>query len=113
MNLLLVPLTAIGDGLAEPIGVRFGKHKYRSFSLFPFIKNKYHRTLEGSAAVYMSSLFVLLLYRNFFTISQFTYALLLLPIIVTIAEAISPHTQDSAFLNLSSGIGIILIKMFI
>ncbi len=113
MNLLLIPLTAIGDGLAEPIGVRFGKHKYRSFSLFPLIKNKYYRTLEGSAAVYISSLFVLLFYRNFFIISQFTYALLLLPIIVTIAEAISPHTQDSAFLNLSAGIGIILIKLFI
>tara|TARA_B100000749_G_C18415671_1_gene461192 strand:+ start:401 stop:1138 length:738 start_codon:yes stop_codon:yes gene_type:complete len=112
MNLLLIPLTAIGDGLAEPIGVRFGTHRYKSFSLFPIIKNKYYRTLEGSVTVYLSSLLILLLYQNFFTTSQFINALIILPILVTLTEAVSPHTQDSAFLNLSAGIGILFIKLF-
>ena len=113
INLLLIPLAAVGDGFAEPIGVRFGKHRYKAYSLFPLIRNKYYRTLEGSAAVYVSTIFVLLVYRGFFTQPQFTIVLISIPVIVTIAEAISPHTQDSALLNFLPGLGIILIKYFI
>ncbi len=57
-NLLLVPIlvNGIGDGLAEPIGIRFGKHKYQTYALLS--KKKYVRSLEGSACVFITALIV-------------------------------------------------------
>jgi dolichol kinase len=50
-NLVLIPVLVhgIGDGLAEPVGVRFGRHKYATRSLFS--KRRYTRSIEGSACV--------------------------------------------------------------
>ena len=35
-NLILIPIlvNAIGDGLAEPVGIRFGRLKYKTYALF-------------------------------------------------------------------------------
>jgi phytol kinase len=41
-----------GDAVGEPFGVKFGKHKYRVFTLTGI---KCHRSLEGSAAVFIAS----------------------------------------------------------
>ena len=100
MDLLLVPIliNGIGDGLAEPVGIRFGKNKYTTSGLF--IKKKYVRSLEGSACVFITSIIVVALYYAHFSQIQFIVALALIPIIMTAAEALSPHTWDSPFLYL-------------
>ena len=100
MNLILIPIliNGIGDGLAEPVGIRFGKHKYTTSGLF--VKRKYVRTLEGSACVFITSIIVVALYYAHFSQIQFIVALTILPIIMTLAEAFSPHTWDSPFLFL-------------
>ncbi|MCP3925289.1 MAG: hypothetical protein GY714_22170 [Desulfobacterales bacterium] len=109
ISLLLIPIliTGIGDGLAEPVGIRFGKHKYETYALFS--KKKYTRSFEGSACVLITSIIVILLYKQFFTPTQFIIALCSIPIIMTLTEAFSPHTWDTPTLFLvgySSLIGI-------
>jgi dolichol kinase len=51
-------LVGIGDGIAEPIGRRWGRHKYRVRSLTG--GKPAERSLEGSAAVFVGCLFTLL-----------------------------------------------------
>ena len=53
IHFLLIPLivNGLGDGLAEPIGIRFGKHKYRARALWyggRMCSGNFHRTSEGS-----------------------------------------------------------------
>ena len=40
----------VGDGLAEPIGKLYGKHKYETIALFT--NQKFTRSYEGSACVF-------------------------------------------------------------
>lgn len=42
---IIMIINGIGDELAEPIGIRFGKHKYKTYALFS--KKKYERSVEG------------------------------------------------------------------
>lgn len=95
LHLITIPIFiyGIGDGLAEPVGVRFGRHKYRVPALFT--KKQYYRTLEGSACVFLTSLIVMLFYYPYFTHPQFVAGLVLVPVLMTLAEALSPHTWDS------------------
>ena len=68
--LIIIPIlvNGIGDGLAEPVGVRFGKHKYQTYALFS--KVKYERTLEGSACVFITSVVVVLFFQSDFSSSE-------------------------------------------
>ena len=106
--LLVLCLAHIGDGLAEPIGVRFGRIKYKTYALFT--KKRYYRTIEGSLAVFISSIIVLCGFSYLFTSQQFVIALITLPLMLMIVEAISPHTWDGPFLTGTSGliVGLIL-----
>jgi dolichol kinase len=54
LNYIFVLTTGVGDGLAEPVGIRFGKHKYRTRALCS--SRKYTRSLEGSACVFFCCL---------------------------------------------------------
>ncbi len=103
--IIMIPnlINEFGDGLAEPIGIRFGKHKYRVKSLWyngKFWNGEFERTLEGSSMVFLVSFIVLFFYQDYFTSTQFIFALILVPILMTIAEAISPHTNDGPMLAL-------------
>lgn len=111
IGLLVVCLSMIGDGLAEPIGVRFGRIKYKTYALFT--KRRYFRTLEGSLAVFVSTIFVIIWFKGLFTDQQFLWALCILPLTLTLTEAISPHTWDGPFLSGVSGISVSLILAFI
>ena len=105
--LIFIPvlITGLGDGLAEPIGIRFGKHKYKVYALFS--KKKYERSLEGSACVFIASLIIVSCYKSYFTDLQFVLALLFIPILMTLTEAFSPHTWDSPLLFLTGGASVI------
>lgn len=106
IELLLIPLLiyGIGDGLAEPIGVRFGRRRYAVPALFT--TDRFHRTYEGSACVFLTSVGVLLVYNRFFTPPQLAIALLCIPILMTLAEALSPHTWDSPLMFLVGGLSV-------
>jgi len=97
-------INGIGDGLAEPVGVRFGRHAFQTRALFT--KKRYTRTLEGSACVFVTSIIAVLLYYRLFTPPQFIGALLIIPILMTLAEAFSPHSWDSPFLFLIGGLSL-------
>ena len=88
--LLYIPIliNGIGDGLAEPVGIRFGKHTYEVNALFS--KKKYVRSIEGSVCVLVTSLIVTLLLYSSFTSNQFIAALIAIPIVMTLAEAVAP-----------------------
>jgi len=98
LDLVLIPIliNGIGDGLAEPVGVRFGKHKYEAYALFT--DKKYVRSLEGSACVFITSILVVAFHFAYFTQPQFIVALVALPFLMTLAEALAPHTWDTPFL---------------
>ncbi|MEX2531632.1 MAG: hypothetical protein WD960_12745, partial [Gemmatimonadota bacterium] len=102
--LMMIPIliNAVGDGLAEPVGVRFGKHEYRVRALYG--DRVYVRTLEGSACVFLTGVGVIVLFEALFTPLQFWVALLTVPIFMTLAEAFSPHTWDTPFLFLVGGL---------
>lgn len=107
--LIFIPIliNGIGDGLAEPVGIRFGRHHYRTQALFS--KRQYTRSLEGSACVFISGVIAILLFAEHFNQVQLIVALITIPLLMTLAEAFSPHTWDSPFLYLTGGLSIIFI----
>ena len=109
MELIFIPIliNAVGDGLAEPIGIRFGKHKYKTYALFT--KKKYERSIEGSICVFVASILTILLLFPFFTFFQFIIALIAIPISMTLAEAFAPHTWDNPFLFLVANLLVFFI----
>lgn len=89
-------ISGVGDALAEPVGLYFGRHSYRTTALGT--DRTYIRTYEGSAAVFLSGIVAVLLLHGFQMNMQSLLALALFPIIGTIAEAKSPHTWDQPFI---------------
>ena len=112
-DLIFIPVLVhgLGDGLAEPVGVRFGKHKYSCRSLFN--KRRYTRSLEGSACVFVAGLVAVLLFHASFTPVQFIAALLIVPIGMTLAEAFSPHTWDTPYMFLVGTGSLLAIMKFL
>ncbi len=101
----LIPqlVNEFGDGLAEPVGLKFGKHRYKTKAIWhdgKFWNGEYHRSLEGSAMVFLVTVLCLFAYSAHFTTPQLLLALLCLPLLLTIAEAISPHTADGPLIGL-------------
>ena len=110
-DLLLIPIlvNGIGDGLAEPVGVRFGRLKYKTYALFS--KIKYERTVEGSACVFFTSVIVIIFFQSGFTSSEFICLLIVFPIVMTLAEAFAPHTWDTPFLFLFGYLTLYIVKI--
>jgi dolichol kinase len=108
-ELIYIPIliNGIGDGLAEPVGIRFGRHAYQTRALFT--NRRYVRTLEGSACVLITGFIAVILFRGLFTPPQFIVALATIPLLMTLAEAFSPHTWDSPFLFLVGGLALALV----
>jgi dolichol kinase len=102
--------STFGDGLAEPIGKRYGKYRYKAKALFT--DKIYDRSIEGSMCVAIATISATIAMHESFTSQQFYVALALLPIVLTITEAKSPHTWDNPFMHLTGGlttIGIIYL----
>ncbi|HUE86936.1 MAG TPA: hypothetical protein VMO26_12750 [Vicinamibacterales bacterium] len=110
--MMFIPLliNGIGDGLAEPVGIRFGRHEYEVRPLHG--GRTYVRTLEGSACVFLTGILVIALFHQQFTTPQFWAAMLTVPILMTLAEAVSPHTWDTPFLFLVGGLNLLGIALF-
>ena len=110
-ELVAFPLlvTAVGDGLAEPVGVRWGRHTYRVPTLTG--SGSYVRSWEGSAAVAVSTLAIVLLFasRGAFTTRQTVILAATMPAAMTAAEARSPHSWDAPMLYLVGGGGLLAV----
>jgi len=111
-SLVLIPIliNVLGDGLAEPVGVRFGKHEYKTKALFT--NKEYLRTFEGSACVLITGFLVIGMHYEYFTTIQFILSMLFIPIIMTLTEAYSPHTWDTPFLMFTGYASLMLIMQF-
>lgn len=96
-------INTIGDGLAEPVGIYFGKHRYKTRGCCN--KTAYQRSFEGSSCVFMASIvFTTIFWYAFQTRLQYWLTILTLPIIMAFTEAWSPHTIDSCFIHGIGGI---------
>lgn len=102
--LIIILINAIGDGLAEPVGVTWGNHKYRATAIFT--SRIYTRSIEGSACVFFVGIIVICLFKSYFTPTQFIAAVTVVPTVATLAEAKSPHTWDSPFIFLFTGLAL-------
>jgi dolichol kinase len=111
-ELMLIPIliNGVGDGLAEPVGVRWGRHHYRVRALNG--GRVYTRSLEGSACVLVVGVLTILLFHGSLTAPQFWLALAVVPLAMTLAEAFSPHTWDTPFLFLTGGVLLLAITSF-
>jgi phytol kinase len=91
---MIIPLLVltVGDGLAEPVGVAFGRHSYTTRALNG--ARLYHRTLEGSACVLISGCLAVAACSFALTTPQLIAVMLIVPMSGTIAEAFAPHTWD-------------------
>lgn len=98
--------THLGDGLAEPVGIRFGKHKYKTYAIFS--RKKYIRTLEGSFCVFAAAAAAVLLLRAQLNIYEFIVLLPVFPAVMVLTEAFSPHTWDNPLLYLAGGVSTIV-----
>jgi len=91
---------AICDAIAEPVGVRFGKHKYNVKA----IRGKHsQRSIEGSVSIFVSAVIVVLLLTNNLFLSMIVSMLL------TFIESISPRGTDNMTVPLSAAIIISLL----
>jgi phytol kinase len=107
-----VIIHGLGDGLAEPVGVRFGRHKY-STRMFLSAERRHTRSYEGSACVLVVGILAVIAFHHSFTTPQFIAALLTVPIFTTLAEAWSPHTWDTPYMFLVSGSTLLGVKLFL
>ena len=100
VSLIFIPIliNGLGDGLAEPIGIRFGKHKYKTKSCCS--SREYTRSYEGSSCVFIVSLIIILCFYKYFTLKRYIANVILIPIFSTLTEALSPHTWDSPLITL-------------
>lgn len=87
----------VADGLAEPIGVRWGAMKYRVPSLVGGKSSV--RSLEGSSAVFTTTLVVILGTQGMTAVGL----ALTVALAVTIVEAVSPHGLDNLTIPLTTG----------
>ncbi len=93
-------VTGLGDAVAEPVGTRFGKHRY---TVPAFTGVKAVRSVEGSAAVFVVSILALAaccaFSPQFVLAGRTMWVLLLIGFVSTMIEAVSPHGWDNATLQ--------------
>lgn len=92
-------VAGIGDAIAEPVGTRWGRHRYRVPSRRGVTS---WRSWEGSAAVFIASLFALVAALLLHGVPVRPHLGLLIgwAALCALTEAISPHGWDNATLQL-------------
>ena len=109
--MIFVLVAGVGDGLAEPVGIYFGTHKYKTRSCTS--SDLYTRSLEGSACVFLTTFIWIIMFADCFPHeSQFWILMVVLPPVMAFAEATSPHTMDTPVLMILGGLLIYLDLRF-
>lgn len=102
------------DAIAEPVGVRFGKHKYRVPSLKKVRVSE--RSLEGSFSVLVVSLALSLLFFVYLYQIPFAKAVMasaILSVVIVLVEAISFHGADNLTIQVAaSGLAYLFVKIW-
>ncbi|MFB3787682.1 MAG: hypothetical protein ACE15F_15075 [bacterium] len=108
-NILFGPFAVVGyitagwgDAAGEPVGTKWGRHTYR---VPTFRGMGTHRSLEGSAAVFLASLSgCLVLFAVGFNVSiPFVFLTsLVLALITTLVEAVSFHSLDNLTIQIAT-----------
>lgn len=101
-------VAGFGDAVGEPVGSKFGRHKYPVFNWGSSVKS--YRSIEGSMAVMTVSMiaFICTLYAFGYPLDLFKITIAAL--LAAIVEGISPHGWD----NFTSQItGAILMSYFL
>ena len=99
-HMIFIPLIIliVGDGLAEPVGTKWGVHKY---NVKGFLVNRnYTRSVEGSLCVVIASIGSIFIYYDEFNKNSISFTLILLPLLETLTEAKAPHTWDNPLILL-------------
>lgn len=92
-------VTGLGDAVGEPVGTRFGQHRYRVPSMRGV---RCTRSLEGSLAVFIVSALSVLA-ALYFTGNAGSHALVSATLIgaaAAVCEAVSPHGWDNLTMQL-------------
>ena len=113
-NLLFIPILihGFGDGLAEPVGIRYGRHKY-NVRAFLDRSRRYTRRYEGSACVWLAGIVSVRAFQTSFTTAQLLAALIVVPLLTTLAEAWSPHTWDTPYMFLAGTVSLLAVKSWV
>jgi phytol kinase len=102
------------DAVAEPVGVRFGRHRYRVLSLRKVAIAE--RSIEGSLSVLavsfgLSAAFFAVSYQ--FSLSLSVLSALLLSLAVVFVEAASPHGADNLTIQVTaSGLAALFMRLW-
>lgn len=110
-----VLLLGIGDALGEPIGMRFGKHRYTVSGILSAQTSV--RSLEGSGAVvigsFVTALAVLALFGGMKSPSWMMLSAGTLAFVVTLVEAYTPHGLDNFTIPLAAAICLRMLYGFV
>ncbi|HOF55224.1 MAG TPA: hypothetical protein PLG13_05730 [Prolixibacteraceae bacterium] len=94
-------VTGMGDAIGEPVGVRFGRHPYKAWSLTGV---RATRSLEGSLAVFLFSALALVISVLIFPVlgevSHWFLRVVAIALIAALLEAFTPHGWDNATMQL-------------
>lgn len=107
-------LCGSGDAVAEPVGLRFGKHRYKVLSLKEVRVSE--RTVEGSISIFIVSVVLSLLFFNYLYHLPLSYSILsslLISAVLVFVEAISFHGADNFTLQITaSAITCLFIRLW-
>ncbi len=97
-----------GDAAGEPVGVRYGKHKYRVPTLS---KTVCYRSIEGSIGVFVCSFFAAMIVLVSLGYGAGSILLALgAAICATMVEAVSPHGWDNFTTQFAACLGVCFIE---
>ena len=107
---VLIPafISGLGDGLAEPVGVKFGRNCFGKDCTYKThgccTKYDYVRSIPGSSMVLLSGYLGVSFAWGDYTPWQFVIAMIIVPPVGCIVEAKAPHTLDNPFIGVIVGI---------
>jgi phytol kinase len=90
-------VAGFGDAVGEPVGTRFGRHRYRVPSARGVAS---WRSVEGSAAVFLVSLAAVAVAVALRGAAAMLVPMLFIALVATLVEAASPHGWDNLTMQL-------------
>jgi dolichol kinase len=94
-------ILGLADGIAEPVGSRYGKHRFAVMD--PLFGGRRTRSLEGSLAVFLTSLTVMLISANAGGSLALLAGAALSSLGVACCEALTPHGLDNFTIPVATG----------
>jgi dolichol kinase len=96
LAVIVVFIVSLGDIVSGWVGFNFGRYHYPVPSLAK--GRRYSRTIEGSAALFMTGILTMWLFAPTALPQLPLIAFFMLPATITLFEAFSPHTWDEPFM---------------